>query len=85
MQLGVDIKEEGKLENPEKNPRSTAEINYDNSIHMSPKFWDSAQRLYPDVHPSSYWPRPTGLNLELSGERERANRVRHPCSHILYT
>ena len=38
MQLGVDFMEEGKLENLEKNPRSTGEINYDNSIHTSPKF-----------------------------------------------
>ena len=38
MQLGVDFREGGKLENPEKNPRSTGEINYDNSIHMNPKF-----------------------------------------------
>ena len=30
--------EGGKPENPEKNPRSTGEINYDNSIHTSPKF-----------------------------------------------
>ena len=38
MQLGVDFREGGKPENPEKNPRSTAEINYNNSIHTSPKF-----------------------------------------------
>ena len=38
MQLGVDFREGGKPENLEKNPRSTGEINYDNSIHMSPKF-----------------------------------------------
>ena len=30
--------EGGKPENPEKNPRSTGEINYDNSIHTNPKF-----------------------------------------------
>ena len=30
--------EGGKPENPEKNPRSTGEINYDNSIHISPMF-----------------------------------------------
>ena len=38
MQLGVDFREGGKPENPEKNSRSTGEINYDNSIRMSPKF-----------------------------------------------
>ena len=70
--------EGGKPENPEKNPRSTGEINYDNSIHMSPKELRVNMGLYPDVHPSSYWPRPTGLNLELSGERQRANRLHHP-------
>ena len=68
MQLGVDFREGGKPENPEKNPRSTREINYDNSIHMSP----------------STDPHPTGLNLELSGERQRANRVRHPYYYIKY-
>ena len=38
MQLGVDFMEGEKPENPEKNPRSTGKINYDNSIHISPKF-----------------------------------------------
>ena len=38
MQLGVHFREGGKPENLEKNPRSTGEINYDTSIHMSPKF-----------------------------------------------
>ena len=38
MQLGVHFREGGKPENLEKNPRSTGEINYNNSIHMSPKF-----------------------------------------------
>ena len=52
MQLGVDFWEGGKPENPEKNPRSTGEINYDNSIHMSPKFeiehrWSPIQLLTP--------------------------------------
>ena len=46
--------EGGKPENPEKNPRSTGEINYDNSIHMSPKELRVNMGLYPDVHPSSY-------------------------------
>ena len=32
------VKEGGKPENPEKNPRSTGEMSYDNSIHMSLKF-----------------------------------------------
>ena len=56
MQLGVDFMEGGKPENPEKNPRSTGEINYDNSIHISPKFesqhgavprWSPIQLLTP--------------------------------------
>ena len=38
MQLGVDFTEGGKPENPEKNPRSTGEINYDNSIDMFVEF-----------------------------------------------
>ena len=39
MQLMLILgREGGKLENPEKNPPSTGEINYDNSIHTSPKF-----------------------------------------------
>ena len=37
--LGVDFTEGGKLENSEKNPRSTGETNYDNSTHMSSKFF----------------------------------------------
>ena len=28
---------------PEKNPRSTGEINYDNSIHISPQVWESTR------------------------------------------
>ena len=38
--LGVDFAEGGKPENPEKNPRSMGEINYNNSTHivMSSKF-----------------------------------------------
>ena len=35
--LGVDFTEGGKPENPEKNPRSTAETNYNNSAYMSSK------------------------------------------------
>ena len=38
VHVGVDFREGGKPENPEKNPRSMGEINHDNSIHMSPKF-----------------------------------------------
>ena len=35
----VDFAEGGKPENPEKNPRSTGETNYNNSTHMSSKFF----------------------------------------------
>ena len=61
MQLGVDFWEGGKPENPEKNPRCTGKINYDNSIHMSPKFWDSAQMV---THPATDPVRP-GLTCSL--------------------
>ena len=52
VQLGVDFREGGKSENPAKNPGSTGEINYDNSIHMSRKFeiqhrWSLIQLLTP--------------------------------------
>ena len=50
----------GREENPEKNPRNTGEINYDNSIHVSPKFeiqhrWSPIQLL---THPATdpVWP-----------------------------
>ena len=54
MQLGVDFREGGKAENPEKNPRSTGEITYDNSIHMNPNFeiqhrWSPIQLLTPSL------------------------------------
>ena len=42
--------------------------------------WVPSLRFSTDGHPCSYWPRLTGL-LELNGERQRANRVRHP-SHL---
>ena len=39
--LGVDFTEGGKPENPEKNPRSTGETNYNNSTHkcLNVKCW----------------------------------------------
>ena len=44
LQAKVDFAEGGKLENPKKNPWSTGEVNYNNSTHMSSKFfWESAQ------------------------------------------
>ena len=49
MQLGVDFWEGGKPENPEKNPRSTGETNYDNYSHES-QVWDSAQMV---THPAT--------------------------------
>ena len=39
LDLGVDFTEGGKPENPEKNPRSTGKTNYNNSTHMSSKFF----------------------------------------------
>ena len=33
---------------------------------------------YPGEYPFSYITRPPGLNWEFSGERQRANRIRHP-------
>ena len=38
LELGVEFTKGGKLENPEKNPRSTVETDYNNSTHMSSKF-----------------------------------------------
>ena len=38
LDLGVDFTEGGKLENPEKNPRSVGETNNENSTHISSKF-----------------------------------------------
>ena len=35
--------------------------------------------FYEGGHPSSYNSRPTRLNLKFSGERQRANRICHPC------
>ena len=42
--VGVDFTEGGKPENPEKNPRSTGETNY-NSTHMSSKFFEINNNL----------------------------------------
>ena len=39
--LGVDFTEGGKPENPEKNPESTEETNYNNSTHMSSKLFEN--------------------------------------------
>ena len=52
--LGVDFTEGGKPENPEKNPRSTRETNYNKSTHMSSKFFSGSTRGYTQVvtHPA---------------------------------
>ena len=42
--LGVDFTEGGK---PEKNPRSTGETNYNNSTHMSSKFFENQHGAIP--------------------------------------
>ena len=36
--IGVGFTKGGKPENPERNPRSTGETNYNNTTHMSSKF-----------------------------------------------
>ena len=58
-----------------KNPRSTGENNYNNSIHMSFKFWENQHGAIPRWSPIQLYcnSRLTGLNLKFSGERERAN------------
>ena len=78
--LGVDFTEGVKPENPEKNPQRTGQSDYDNSIHMSPKF-ESRHRAVPKWSPIQLMPRPTGLNLKLRGERQRANYICHLCLH----
>ena len=78
LDQGVDFTEGGNPENPEKNPRSTGEANYNNSTHMSSKFfWESTRGCGPGGHPSSYNPARPGLtwNSVVKG----ANRIRHPC------
>ena len=37
----------GSRENPEKNPRSTGETNYNNSTHMSSKFFENQHGAIP--------------------------------------
>ena len=39
-------------------------------------------RLYSGGHQSNYKPVRLGLTTELRGERQRANRIRHPCSYL---
>ena len=78
--LGVDFTEGEKSDNTEKNPRSTRETNYNNSTQMSSKFFNT--KLYTGGHPSCYNSRPTGLILKFSGERQRANRICHPCDRF---
>ena len=62
--------EGGKPENPEKNPRSTGETNYNNSTHMSsdPSSGNTDPGLYQGGHPSSYNPNRPGLTSEISDE-----------------
>ena len=57
-QAKVDFTERGNLkpENPEKNPRSTGETNYNNSTHMCSKYFKNQHE-----DPSSYNPVPTLL------------------------
>ena len=49
--LDVDSTEGRKPENPEKNPRSTGETNYNNSTHMSSKFFDNQHGAIPRWSP----------------------------------
>ena len=58
--LGVDFTEGGKPENPEKNPRSTGETNYNNSAHTIGKFWRINTCLHPGGTPIQLEPRLTG-------------------------
>ena len=46
-----DFTEGGKLENPEKNPRSTGETNCNNSTHMSSKFFENRHGAIPRWSP----------------------------------
>ena len=78
MQLGVDFWEGENR----RTRRKTLEAR-ERSTTTTLFTWVPSLRFSTDGHPSSYWPRPTGLNLELSGERQRVNRVRHPCFSYL--
>ena len=49
--LGIDFREGGKPENPEKNPRSTGETNYNNSTHTSSKFFGNQHEAIPRWSP----------------------------------
>ena len=74
--IGAVFTEGGKPENPEKNPRSTGETNNkNNSAHTNSKFFGESTRGYTQVvtHPAIT----PSLNFEFSGEKQRANRIRH--------
>ena len=61
MEARVHFTEGGKPENPwEKNPRSTGETNYNNSTHMSSKFfWESTRgHSQTAIHPNTNTFRP---------------------------
>ena len=75
IDLDVDFREGGKPENQEKNPQSTGEIN--NSTYISSKF-DNQHVTIPRWSPIQLLTPSDRLNLEFSGERQRANRIRHP-------
>ena len=56
--LGIDITEGEKPENPEKNPRSTGETNYNNSTHTSSTFLENQHNIpmlvtHPAITPSN--------------------------------
>ena len=51
LQAKVDFAEGGKPENPEKNPRSTGETNYNNSAHMSCTFFENQHEAIPRWSP----------------------------------
>ena len=71
--LGINFTEGGKPENPKKNPRSTGETNYNNPTHMSSKFFENQYETIPRWSSIQLYSRPTcELNLEFSGERQRA-------------
>ena len=51
LDLSVDFTEGGKSENSEKSPQSTGETNYNNSTHMSSKFFEDQHEAIPRWSP----------------------------------
>ena len=88
------ILEGWKPENPEKNPRSKGETNYDNSTHMSSKFFENQHEaiprwspmhpaITPSVRPSLTWDTVVEVNAITASATRAPNTPKRAQAEVL--